>query len=267
MALAMFKLRETLHLVAAYESGMVTVSRLDHANCEWATIYQHQAHTQPVLSLDISPSLEFFITSSADAVLAKHPIPLSQLPLVEPSTSGDNSPRDLESESACGLNKKSGLSAMFTSASSDSEAPLVQPPPTPVTIVTTPIKVINTRHAGQQSIRIRSDGSIFATAGWDSRVRIYSTKTMKEVAVLKWHTVGCFAVAFSSISGEGEKSDLESDTLKESRDGQRGGVGSQLVKSGDMEMTVKERRIRQAQTAHWLAAGSKDGKISLWDIF
>ena len=46
---------------------------------------------------------------------------------------------------------------------------------------------------------MRSDGNIFATAGWDSRVRIYSTKTMKEVACLKWHKKGVYATVFAEI--------------------------------------------------------------------
>ncbi|RAK79955.1 WD40 repeat domain-containing protein, partial [Aspergillus fijiensis CBS 313.89] len=57
-----------------------------------------------------------------------------------------------------------------------------------------PAKVVKTRHAGQQGLRVRSDGRILATAGWDSRVRVYSCKTLKEVAVLKWHREGCYAV-------------------------------------------------------------------------
>ena len=33
------------------------------------------------------------------------------------------------------------------------------------------------------------------------------------------------------------------------------------------ELSVKERRIKMAKETHWLAAGSKDGRISLWDIY
>ena len=31
--------------------------------------------------------------------------------------------------------------------------------------------------------------------------------------------------------------------------------------------TISRHRARKAQTTHWLAAGSKDGKVSLWDIY
>ena len=30
---------------------------------------------------------------------------------------------------------------------------------------------------------------------------------------------------------------------------------------------IKHQRIIKAQRTHWLAAGGKDGKISLWDIY
>ena len=61
------------------------------------------------------------------------------------------------------------------------------------------MKTIQTKHAGQQSLSVRSDAKIFATAGWDGRARVYSTKSMKELAVLKWHKEGCYALAFAEI--------------------------------------------------------------------
>jgi ASTRA-associated protein 1 len=115
---------------------------------------------------------------------------------------------------------------------------------------TLPLKVIDTKHSGQQSIRLRSDGKIFATAGWDSRVRVYSAKTMNELASLKWHQAGCYAVAFANV------------------DNRHADAGDAAGASGVARFeSVRDRRIRQSQSAHWLAAGSKDGKVSLWDIY
>jgi hypothetical protein len=34
-----------------------------------------------------------------------------------------------------------------------------------------------------------------------------------------------------------------------------------------VDVTVKERRIKQSMETHWLVAGAKDGKISLWDVY
>jgi WD40 repeat protein len=127
---------------------------------------------------------------------------------------------------------------------------------------TTPLKIVQTKHSGQQSLRIRSDGKIFATAGWDSRVRVYSVQSLKELAVLKWHKEGCYAVAFAEI------------VITDS-----GGVGNGGLENTSKELeratailattalTVREKRDLRATTTHWLAAGSKDRKLSLWDIY
>ncbi|KAL9634189.1 MAG: hypothetical protein Q9204_003099 [Flavoplaca sp. TL-2023a] len=127
-----------------------------------------------------------------------------------------------------------------------------------------PFKVIQTKHSGQQGLHVRSDGRIFATAGWDARLRIYSAKTMKELAVLKWHKVGCYTTAFAEIGNC---------FLTKAEDG--GPIKQEDIEDPDEKTavrisavtTVQQRREAKAQSTHWLAAGSKDGKISLWDIY
>ncbi|KAG5439300.1 hypothetical protein PCANB_001599 [Pneumocystis canis] len=96
-----------------------------------------------------------------------------------------------------------------------------------------------THHVGQQSIRIRSDAKIFATAGWDGKVRVYSCKTLSQLAVCKWHETGCYAVAFSEIISEYFKT---------------------------VKFFNKDTHLKQLEK-HWLAAGGKDGKVSLWEIY
>jgi WD40 repeat protein len=115
--------------------------------------------------------------------------------------------------------------------------------------------VIKTGHSGQQGLVIRCDGRIFATAGWDSRVRIYSSKTCAEVAVLKWHKEACYSLAFADILEE--KKEEQSLTV----------LPSASVQAHSSIPSVKERRLNKMKNTHWLAAGSKDGKVSLWDIF
>jgi ASTRA-associated protein 1 len=185
-----------LHVLAGYESGVTCAWTQSSASPQtWQIIYSHKAHAQPILSLDIAPSLGYFYTSSADAIVARHPL----------------------------------------SASGNGEA-----------------KVMQTKHAGQQSLTVRSDEKIFATAGWDGRMRVYSTKTMKELAVLKWHKEGCYALAFAGISPVPETAE----------DG--GALVDGMI---NRDLTVSEQRTAKARETHWLAAGSKDGKISLWDIY
>ncbi|KAI7574621.1 hypothetical protein KC316_g11396, partial [Hortaea werneckii] len=182
-----------LTIVGGYESGHACVWRRNPSSQYWERVYTYQAHSQPILSLDLANSLGSFFTSSADAIIARHPL-----------------------------------------SSAESET-----------------KVIQTRHAGQQALTIRSDRKIFATAGWDGKGRVYSAKTMKELAVLKWHKEGCYALAFAATDlDESHENDQKPDTG--------------LVKGG---MTVSEQRTSAAKSTHWLAVGSKDGKISLWDIY
>ncbi|KAK1989232.1 WD domain-containing protein [Colletotrichum cereale] len=191
-----------LTIVAAYENGLATI--MQFAGGTWNTVYLAQVHNQPILSLAVAAGQDYFLTSGADAVVAKHPIP------------GPNS----------------GIDGNLTRQ---------------------PLKILNTKHSGQQGLRIRDDGRIFATAGWDATVRVYSAKTLKEVATLKWHQVGCYAVALASVRAAPWAHETP-------------GASSDIIPPPNL-ISVKDRRIQQAQSAHWLAAGSKDGKISLWDIF
>lgn len=227
-----------LYAASAYEDGQVMVlvrrGRLKEQDIsssasgnsvpwKWEKLYSSRPHSQPVLSIDVAPSKDYFLSSSADAVLVKHPIP------------------------------------------------------TPSAVVgyleESPLKTVNTKHAGQQGLRIRSDGKIFATAGWDCRTRVYSCKTMKELAVLKWHQDGCYAAAFAEVAIDSAGANDNPPTMAtESR--------SQLHKRSEHEdahlmrrtegsslAAVQQQRNQKAQRTHWLAAGSKDGKISLWDIY
>ncbi|KAJ5952363.1 uncharacterized protein N7479_010776 [Penicillium vulpinum] len=226
-----------LYVASAYEDGHVMVffhrGALKSASFEreyisnnplkWDKVYASRLHSQPVLSLDVAPSHGYFISSSADALAIKHPIP------------------------------SIGSAGYIPTAGYKEESPL---------------KIVNTKHSGQQGLRIRSDGKIFATAGWDSRIRVYSGKTMKELAVLKWHKDGCYSVAFGSTESSSVSSSPVSAT-QEPREADQGVVAGQAAVDGrDYSLaTVQQQRNQKVQQTHWLAAGSKDGKISLWDIY
>lgn len=195
MAIDMYHDSDQLTVLAGYESGHAAIWQRDRSSKHWQVKYMNKSHTQPILSLDITPDQKYFFTSSADAVIARHPL--------------------LEYNSS-------------------------------------ETKTMQTKHAGQQSLSARSDGRILATAGWDGRLRVYSPKSMKELAVLKWHKEGCYALTFAKIA--------DSTTMDD------GGFGEDksLIKR---ELTVSEQRTAKATSTHWLAAGSKDGKVSLWDIY
>lgn len=189
MAIAIFTHPETalLTVIVGYESGHTVLSQLTLSQT-WQVLYTSQPHSQPILSLDVSPLKEFYLTSSADAVIAKHPIP---------------------------------------SSSQDSI----------LSIQNMPLKSVQTKHSGQQGLRMRDDGKIFATAGWDSRVRVYDARGVKELAVLKWHKEGCYAVSFADV--------IKTETEKEQS--KNGALVEMIGK-----MTVREERLRATQMAHWL---------------
>ncbi|RFU76826.1 astra-associated 1 [Trichoderma arundinaceum] len=271
MSLSLFHHHGYLTLAAAFENGYVSVHRLD-PDGSWTMTYRSQAHTQPILSIDVHPGREFFFTSSADALIAKHPIPTSQQ---EVDINFEPNQRVVEvvepQQSNTGSSLLSAALNAATTSGSNSGPKRLKP-------WEHPLKVINTKHSGQQNLKVRSDGKLFATAGWDSKIRIYSAKTLKELAVLSWHKVGAYAVAFSTVEDSNAPigKATPSGQPVESRVQEVPGASLRKVAGESQEadtrvmgagMSVKDRRLQLAKTAHWIAAGAKDGKVSLWDIY
>lgn len=79
-----------LHVASAFENGHVmlfvcrdnfrdedAIRRTDFINTSWGwdRIYSHMSHKQPALSIELAPSKTYFISSAADDVLVKHPVP------------------------------------------------------------------------------------------------------------------------------------------------------------------------------------------------
>ncbi|RFN53682.1 astra-associated protein 1 [Fusarium flagelliforme] len=258
MCLALLHHNDALTLIAAFENGYATVQRLE-ADGQWITTYNSQAHSQPVLSLSVCN--DFFVTSSADSIVAKHPIPTQLFFPLEDTELPKSTERVVEivDDDPKG---KSLLSAGLKSPSAQTSTSA----PKKGIAWKDPLKAINTKHSGQQSLDIRSDGRIFATAGWDSKVRVYSTKTMKELAVLKWHQVGCYAVAFADVKISDKVKD-DTSTTGEENNKTSTALSTRTTSVVRTGLSVKEQRIATARQTHWIAAGAKDGKISLWDIY
>jgi WD40 repeat protein len=286
-----------IHRLPRGSSSSVTPAQL---------IYLSQPHSQPILSLDASPDFRTYYTSAADAVIAVHRIPesISAAALAnaasslqtDDSTAAMSTP-DTASEVAgqpqevtttttttttetpsqdsvvssahnpASLSftkqriqpyqpttpKPAGLSSLLSSAPPQTKT---KPPPPPLTVTLQPPHTsLNTKHAGQQSLCVRSDGRLFVTGGWDSRIRIYSTKTMKEVAVLKWHKEGVYAVDFAQVLYAGDLWQEEGSTVGE--------VARKETGLGKLQ----RQREEVMQCKHWVVAGAKDGKVSLWEVF
>jgi hypothetical protein len=131
---------------------------------------------------------------------------------------------------------------------------------------------------------------------------------MAELAVLKWHKEGCYAVTFANIlddtAGTAEQpqdsknpafkgeSVIPETSVEVERTGSLDGVeiesaGQEIGMDGSVSVlkndntgisslipalptpviTAKQRREQKTKETHWLAAGSKDGKVSLWVIY
>ena len=191
-------------------SSTLRIHTLSQVNIDRAFGLISVAHVILVLSLIISPTKDHYITSAADAVVAKHPLP-------------------------------AGKPVWNTELK--------------------PLKICHTKHSGQQGLSYRSDGIVFATAGWDAHIRVYSGKTMKELAVLKWHKTGCHATSFAAIQTPGICAVNGATMHAQNRD------TKVLAESSSTVGTVQRRREEKAQTSHWLAVGAKDGKVSLWNIY
>lgn len=91
-------------------------------------------------------------------------------------------------------------------------------------------------------------------------MRVYSSKTLKEVAVLKWHKEGVYAVAFGAVL---EKEDLQYHEEKQKAVGK----GTEVAKKETGLAKLQSQREEAVQVKHWVAAGAKDGKVSLWEVF
>ncbi|KFY22888.1 hypothetical protein V493_06243 [Pseudogymnoascus sp. VKM F-4281 (FW-2241)] len=266
MAVSILYLSSRLTLVVGYESGHTMVVQ-ENPSVGWCRLYLSQPHSQPILSLAITLNMASYITSGADGIIAKHPLSSLSPPLAQPTQ-----PQPRSNHQKHPVKIPSALSDTFAQSPSIPSAKPPRPQVKPE-VVTKPLKVVQTKHSGQQSLRIRSDGRIFATAGWDTKVRVYSVASMKELAVLKWHKEGCFAVAFAEVinvqedkkgvdEGNVEKDKLETEALE----GGETALAAPPRRVG-LAISPKERRIQQATQTHWVAAGSKDGKVSLWEIY
>ncbi|KAI9495068.1 WD40-repeat-containing domain protein [Zychaea mexicana] len=60
------------------------------------------------------------------------------------------------------------------------------------------IKKSSIKKSGLAAVDIRRDGKIFATAGHDGRIRVFSCKSLQPLAILSYHRDSVYTVAFAS---------------------------------------------------------------------
>ncbi|KAF9466576.1 WD-40 repeat-containing protein [Collybia nuda] len=98
-----------------------------------------------------------------------------------------------------------------------------------------------TKHPGNASIAIRDDGKICAVGGWDGKIRLYTTRTLKPLGTLEYHKTSCQVVEFSRSA----------DT-----------VVAREEDESDNEISEDEKLNR----TRWLVGGGKDNRVSVWPL-
>lgn len=92
--------------------------------------------------------------------------------------------------------------------------------------------------------------------------------------MLKWHKEGVYAVDFGEILDAHPAVSIPPRSGNDS-DAPRRAQGSAVSESGG-ELTgrkegglsrLQRQREEQVQRKHWVVAGAKDGKVSLWEVF
>ncbi|KAI9199328.1 WD40-repeat-containing domain protein [Polychytrium aggregatum] len=101
-----------------------------------------------------------------------------------------------------------------------------------------PPSVLDLDSNGIATVAVRPDGRIVATGGWDSRIRLFTLKKLKPLAVLSHHRESIRIVAFQDLR-----------------------CGSAT------EAEVAENGAADPLVRFLLYVGGKDGHISLWDIY
>ncbi|KAF9159395.1 ASTRA complex subunit [Actinomortierella ambigua] len=127
---------------------------------------------------------------------------------------------------------------------------------------------------GIAEVQIRDDLKIVVLAGWDGKIRIFSYKTLKPLAILTCHRESLYCVALASIVGVMKDEQVawpqrnrgsggnEDEINGDDSDSDSGGSGS-----SDEDVEDQRRRLQQFSRQHWLAAGGKENRISQWQIY
>ncbi|CAG8503430.1 1634_t:CDS:10 [Ambispora leptoticha] len=114
------------------------------------------------------------------------------------------------------------------------------------------ISQVKIKTPGISYVCIRSDSKIFATAGWDARVRIFSAKNLKPLAILSYHNESVHALAFSELL------DLESDkSMKDINKIDDKHHNLEVCDNNLEEDIANDQQLKR----HYLVAGGKDTRI------
>jgi len=128
--------------------------------------------------------------------------------------------------------------------------------------------------AGLSDVRIRCDRKLVASAGWDKRVRLFGFKSLKPLAILRFHTESVHAVDFAcpnpdSISEHSTTEDTKSDTTSSTVSSTSLTVSSAEQSRFTLSTSlgfVSKPDLSQLRLG-MLATGSKDTRIAIYHVF
>jgi WD40 repeat protein len=151
-------------LLAGWEDGTLQLFDL-RSTCRPEV---RQLHSEPLLCLDVDPRARATITGAADCKVCVVPL--------RPRTAAGTptGPDGATGGAGFSLGEPTQHAIPVTNESSGS--------------------------GGIASVRVRPDGKVVASGGWDRRVRLWQCGRMKPLAVLRHHTATVNAVDFSPCS-------------------------------------------------------------------
>ncbi|TDL25682.1 WD-40 repeat-containing protein [Rickenella mellea] len=210
--------RRLLRLLSAYENGSVTLwnnpseRETSVEGRGWEALWTAKRHVESVMAMTVSRDSTVALTSSADHLIVRYDL----------------------------------LKAEYASIESQGECFVAH----------------KLKQAGNGSIAFRDDGRVCAVGGWDGkyvcpplrlrlliadpgRIRLFSTKTMKPLGTLAYHTTNCQAISFTHEPHE------QTDKASE-----------ETVTFTDDDMTDEERLSR----SRWLAGAGQDRRVSIWEL-
>ncbi|ORX77616.1 WD40 repeat-like protein [Anaeromyces robustus] len=156
MCMKLIKKDCKLYLLVGYEYGNVIMWNLENKDICWNLKF----HSEPVFAIDVSNSLKYGISVSADNIIAHFEITENKNPKY---------------------------------------------------------KEIKSKTCGFADIKFRYDDKIFATAGWDSKIRIFHAKKLIPLAILSYHRGGIQELDF--LKKENENDGKINELISCSKDG------------------------------------------------
>ncbi|KAF9514936.1 hypothetical protein BS47DRAFT_1376400 [Hydnum rufescens UP504] len=118
------------------------------------------------------------------------------------------------------------------------------------------IAVHRTKHVGNSAVMLRSDARMCAVAGWDGKVRLYSTKSFKTLGTLKYHGQSVYAVTFARGMHTLRQPSQPSLGSSDAADGPLTGTDNE--EDDGWEQEDSEKRCR------WLVSAGKEGRVAFW---